>query len=280
MHYMAPEQFENPMAVDHRADLYSVGVVFYEMLTGELPLGRFAPPSAKAAVDARLDELVLRALEKEPHRRWQTASELKTEAEAVAGIATTLSPEVSRRLSFEYRSKATLFGWPLVHVATGVDSVTGRKRSAKGIIALGNSPRGIIAFGDVAVGVVACGIFGYGIISMSVVAVGVVALGSLSVGLGLAMGGVAVAPVALGGAVFGYFANGALAWGAHAMSPAVYNAAADKFFNAGVLRVTGWIFRACLLLMPLFLVLGAVPTLMAKLAERRRKRRFRNAAPR
>lgn len=83
MHYMAPEQIEKPQSVDHRADIYSLGVVFYEMLTGELPLGRFAPPSQKVQMDVRLDEVVLRSLEKEPGRRYQHASDVKSEVESI-----------------------------------------------------------------------------------------------------------------------------------------------------------------------------------------------------
>lgn len=88
--YMAPEQVERPQQVDHRADIYSLGVVFYQMLTGELPLGKFAPPSARMRgiqIDVRLDEVVLRALEKEPERRYQQVSEVKTRMETIAATS-------------------------------------------------------------------------------------------------------------------------------------------------------------------------------------------------
>jgi uncharacterized protein YndB with AHSA1/START domain/predicted Ser/Thr protein kinase len=73
LRYMAPEQITMPRAVDHRADIYSTGVVFYEMLARELPGPDRVPPSRKAATDPRLDPIVLRALERERDSRYQEA---------------------------------------------------------------------------------------------------------------------------------------------------------------------------------------------------------------
>jgi predicted Ser/Thr protein kinase len=83
--YMAPEQRDKTKDADHRADIYSLGVVFYELLTGELPVGRFDPPSRRKQVDARLDEVVLRALEKDPDRRYQRASHLGRDVDRITG---------------------------------------------------------------------------------------------------------------------------------------------------------------------------------------------------
>jgi predicted Ser/Thr protein kinase len=101
-HYMAPEQVEKPAAVDHRADIFSLGVVFYEMLTGELPLGKFPPPSSrKVAVDVRLDDVVLRALEKDPERRYQHVSQVKTAVDEIAGSEPAAPPPSGEALARE-----------------------------------------------------------------------------------------------------------------------------------------------------------------------------------
>lgn len=78
MGYMAPEQISNSRDIDHRADLYSVGVVAYEMLTGQLPIGDGETPG----LDSRLLEVLRRSMRRDPEQRFATAGEFRTALEA------------------------------------------------------------------------------------------------------------------------------------------------------------------------------------------------------
>ena len=73
--YMAPEVLEGD-ASDHRADLYAVGVLLYELLTGEMPRVAFVPPSSRVPVDRRLDQIVRKALDTDPGKRFDSADAL------------------------------------------------------------------------------------------------------------------------------------------------------------------------------------------------------------
>ena len=90
--YMAPEQCEGKFQIDHRADIYSLGVILFEMLTGKVPFGgtgfgeiivkhmTVQPPPARSIVpelSPALDAVLLRALAKDPALRFQSMAELR-----------------------------------------------------------------------------------------------------------------------------------------------------------------------------------------------------------
>ena len=86
--YMAPEQRQGG-EVDGRADLFSLGVMLYEMLTGELPRGAWQPPSHKSPTNAHLDAVVEKAMQADPARRPRNATELRA---SLATNASSRSP--------------------------------------------------------------------------------------------------------------------------------------------------------------------------------------------
>ena len=152
-------------------------------------------------IDVRLDEVVLRALEKKPELRYQQVSEVKTMVETI--VAT--PPGNSRREEAQtenagrnYRSKQTIFGLPLVHVASGIDPATSEPRVAKGVVAVGPTAIGVVACGIRAVGVISTGVFSGGVVSVGVLSVGLLTTGLIcSAGLQA----VGLLSLAFGGAV-------------------------------------------------------------------------------
>lgn len=115
--YASPEQFQN-LTVDHRADIYSLGVVLYEILTGEKPFaGRSAteiavkqlrdepvrPRALVPEMPLRLEALILRALAKDPAVRQQSADELVAELKTISSrvevplFAPTVAPTIFTR---------------------------------------------------------------------------------------------------------------------------------------------------------------------------------------
>ena len=123
--YMAPEQIAEPGRADHRADIYSMGVLIYELLTGELPGEKIEPPSRKVQIDVRLDEIVLRALEHSPALRWQTAAELQTQVESVqkSPVTETQKKRISLGAICSLCLPGGLFAWfvLMAHRRFGID---------------------------------------------------------------------------------------------------------------------------------------------------------------
>ncbi len=92
--FVAPEVLSAGMTVDHRADLYAVGVMLYQMLTGEVPRGLFKLPSQRGFVsDERWDEIICRSMEADRDERYQSAVEVRHALDAImTGVVVAKSP--------------------------------------------------------------------------------------------------------------------------------------------------------------------------------------------
>ena len=89
--FVAPESLTLGMTTDHRADLYAVGVMLYNMLTGEIPRGMFKLPSIKVGTDRRFDDIITRAMENDPRDRYQSSSEIRHDLDHILTVPIVLA---------------------------------------------------------------------------------------------------------------------------------------------------------------------------------------------
>ncbi len=84
LHYMAPEALMLGSAVDHRADIYAVGVMLYQMLTGKIPQGMFELPSLQVSgLDPRYDGIIAKALREDRNARYQNSTDMRTDLDGI-----------------------------------------------------------------------------------------------------------------------------------------------------------------------------------------------------
>jgi serine/threonine protein kinase len=84
--FVAPEALIQGVMVDGRADLYAVGVMLYNMLTGEIPRGFFKLPSEKTGCDPRFDAIVRKAMEQDVSKRYQSAREIRHDLDQILTV--------------------------------------------------------------------------------------------------------------------------------------------------------------------------------------------------
>ncbi|MHC5211666.1 MAG: serine/threonine-protein kinase [Planctomycetota bacterium] len=264
-YYMSPEQATAASrGVDARTDVYSLGVVLYELLTLRVPFrGRTAheviqhiltdmPPTPRTLardVPRPIESIVLTAMARRPEDRYADARELAEDLDrALRGVAVRargfnrlrFAAEILGSLAIgglagasgsEYRSQRTLWGWPLVHIVGGRDPVKGTPRIARGLLAIGPMAVGLLPIGGLAIGPLAMGGAALGLpFCFGGLALGILAFGGMAAG-GISLGGFSAGIVALGGQAVGYIASGGKASGTHVLDPHQADAVAVEFLQ-------------------------------------------------
>ena len=165
--YMSPEQATGDIHTDHRSDIYALGILGYELLSGKPP---FVAPTAQAVLSAQvlerpkpvterraavpevLSDLLLRCLEKDPADRWQTAEEVLHALEALGTPSGGVTPTNTRPLrATDARRPAPSRRWLMGVVAAGivVAAVAGVALVARGEVAIGPSHIAVLPIQDI-----------------------------------------------------------------------------------------------------------------------------------
>jgi len=142
--YAAPEALEEGANVDHRADIYSLGVLFYEMLTGKVPRGAWSPPSALKDLDVRLDQIIIKAMQPDPAHRYQSVAQIEEALSQLRNVPRMVVPRTIKKdksipLPTEQDDK------PKVKVTQSSQSSAGKTKKKSGGAAAGAAIVGVMA---------------------------------------------------------------------------------------------------------------------------------------
>ncbi len=125
--FIAPEAHILGTQVDQRADIYAVGVMLYQMLTGQIPRGKFSAPSSVAPeVDKRLDAIVDKALQTNREQRYSTATAMKTAVDKVAPGMNSHRTEPMKRAG-----RMRVAAWIAIVAVIGIGAFAVMKKPAK-----------------------------------------------------------------------------------------------------------------------------------------------------
>ena len=144
----------------------------------------------------------------------------------------------------EYRSRAELFGLPLLHRTRGICPETGRRKTARGIIAVGRVAVGGLAIGQASFGIVAIGQLALGVaFGLGQASTGVIAVGQLAVGLLFGLGQFATGYVAVGQFGLGQYVLAQTGLGQHRWVQGLVEPEAEDFFRGLWHSVQEWLNR-------------------------------------
>lgn len=133
----------------------------------------------------------------------------------------------------EFKSHATFWGLPLLHYTHGICPETGRRVTAKGVVAVGRFAMGILAIGHASFGLIAVGQLGLGLLlGLGQGATGLYAVGQIAIGLLFGLGQVATGEIAIGQLAYGQYVLAQLGYGDYVWSTNRSDPEAIQFFRS------------------------------------------------
>jgi len=127
--FVAPEALIPGIPLDGRADLYAIGVMLYQMLTGEIPRGIWTLPGKKLGTDPRFDAIITKAMQTDRDHRYQSAADLRRDLDTILTLPRA-ALIAQQQAAAEAAARATQAQKQQTAATDGLTGSTGKKKSS------------------------------------------------------------------------------------------------------------------------------------------------------